>query len=148
LDGTLTLQFVQSVCLIGALSFTAIKMWRYGKQDKFDHYMRFMSIFLESTRLIVERPELQKLYDYSEKYRSLSSEQQARVHYCDLLIGLGEMVWLASRKRILAKDEWAYWRSWLNELFQKSPDFEFALDWCRDQYAREFIDELRTGRPS
>lgn len=150
-------QTIQSVGIVGGLMFaasglffTAYEVRQRRKQDRFDHYVRFLSTYAESIKLLVERPDLHALYEYSSEdclktYKELTPEEKSRAHYCDLLIALSEMVWLATEKNLVEKDEWEYWRSWLIDL-QGSRDFRWTLKWTQRDYAEEFIAELDPSR--
>jgi len=131
------------------LFFTAYEVRQRRKQDRFGHYVRFLSTYAESIKLLVEHRDLHALYEYSSEdclktYPELTPEEKSRAHYCDLLIALSEMVWLGTEEGLLAKDEWEYWRDWLIDL-HKSRDFRWTLKWTRQDYAEEFISQLNPG---
>ena len=136
---------VQAIGVIAALIFTGVQMRSQRREIQFRNYLDAISGFVDLARLMVEKSELHPLYDHSTtengRYKSLTSEQKARVHYCDAVIALGETLWYANQQKWLPPDEWKYWRDWLIDLNQ-SPDFKFALEWNFEDYDEHFIEEI------
>jgi hypothetical protein len=69
----------------------------------------------------------------------------ARVHYCASIIALCETVWLAGEEGWIAKDEWVYWKRWLDEL-KRSPEFRWTVLWLRSEYDEKFLALLRSNK--
>lgn len=112
---------VQSVAVTAALVFTAWETRRRSREHRFQSYVRGISDFLSLARLMVERPELQDLYEYSDQalrkaYEEMSPAERAKVHYCDTIIALCESVWLAAEEGHVAGDEWPFWERWAADL--------------------------------
>src|ERR1043165_277593 len=94
---------VQAVAVVAALFITTREVRSKGKELRFRNYLDSITGFVELARLMVEQPELQALYDYSDKeiegdYKSLTPAQKARVNYCDSIIALCETIWVANQK--------------------------------------------------
>jgi hypothetical protein len=108
---------------------------------------------MDLSKTMMERTELQEIGkaiygqhsddDLPCRFSELSSDQKARVIYCDLIIALCETVWVAHKKRWLPRDEWPYWRAWAH-LLTASPDFRWALKWAKagESYAKRFLQEI------
>ncbi len=138
---------IQSVGVIAALLFTGWEMHKRTREQKFASYVAGMSGFVDLARLMVEKPELQSLYEYSptdltKTYEQLSPDERAKVHYCDTLIALCETVWLAGREGWLAQDEWPFWQRWAKDL-NGSPYFRWTLAWVAGEYDGAFLAALR-----
>jgi hypothetical protein len=143
---------VQSIGVIAALLFTGWEMRTRAREQKYRNYLDAVSGFVNLASLMVERPSLQAIYEYSpndlaKTYEQLSPEERAQVNYCDAMIALCETVWVASEKGWLAEDEWLYWRSWAHEL-NGSPVFRWTLAWVRTDYDEGFVDELKAPAPN
>jgi len=109
-----TFQTIQSVCVVGGLMlagfglfFTAYEVRQRRKQDRFGHYVRFLSTYAESIKLLVEHRDLHALYEYSSEdclktYPELTPEEMAfwfrRVTGTGAFLGMlaGEAAILAS----------------------------------------------------
>jgi hypothetical protein len=140
---------IQSVAVVAALVFTGIEFRNRAREQRFRNYLDAISGFTQLGVLMIERPELHSIYEYSDRdiqgtYAELTPEQKARVHYCDTIIALGETVWLAGQEGWVSKDEWPYWQRWLQELKQ-SPDFRWTVRWLdgNREYDEDFLASLK-----
>jgi hypothetical protein len=145
-DPTCT-DILQTVAVVAALVFTGWEIRGRAHEQKFRNYLDGMSGFIDLARLMVEKPELHALYEYSSEdicktYEELSPEQKSRVHYCDTIIALCEPVWVASEQRWIAKDEWPHWINWIHDL-NGAPEFRWTLKWIEGEYDDEFVKALR-----
>ena len=142
------LNWAQTVGVLAALVFTGYELRRRTREQRFRNYLDHMEVFFDATKLLVENKELHSLYNYSitnipaSSYDELTPDQKSRVHYCDIVIGICETVWVADRERWIAKTEWPYVRDWIRQLGQ-SPDFRWTVDWVKEDYSAEFLDEVR-----
>jgi hypothetical protein len=133
---------LQTVAVVAALLFTGWEMRARRREQRFRNYLDAISGFVNLATLMVEKKELHAIYEYSDRdikktYDQLSSDEKARVHYCDTIIALCETVWLAAQEGWLSKDEWSYWKLWTDQL-NKSAEFRWTLDWVRGDYDEEF----------
>jgi len=147
IDWTMILSLIQSIGVITALFFTAYEIRRRRKEQQFRNYLDGISGFVDDTKLLIENTKLQGLYNYTTEnitqvYEDLTDAQRARVHYCDSIIARCETVWLASEKGWVAKDEWRYWRTWIQQL-GGSAEFRWTVDWVVDDYDEEFMKQVR-----
>jgi hypothetical protein len=139
---------VQSIGVIAALAFAGYELYQRNREQKFRNYLDYMGVFFDATKLLVENKDLHPLYSYSladlpaASYDELSPEQRSRVHYCDVVIGLCETVWVANQEGWLDKTEWPYTQMWLLQLGQ-SPDFRWTVDWVTGDYSEDFMREVR-----
>jgi len=144
LNAAVILNWVQTVGVLAALTFTGYQLYRRNREQRFRNYLDHMVSFFDATKLLVENKDLHPLYDYSwvdikaKSYERLTADQKARVHYCDILIGLFETVWVADRERWLAKTEWPYIKAWIRQLAE-SPDFRWTVEWVTDDYSEDFM---------
>ena len=138
---------IQSVGVIAALLFTGWEMHKRTREQRFQNYLTGMGGFFELARLMVEKPELHSLYEYSaadltKTYEQLSPDERAKVHYCDTVIALCETVWLAGHEGWLAEDEWPFWKEWAKDL-SGSPYFRWTVKWVEGEYDATFLAALR-----
>jgi hypothetical protein len=142
------LNWVQTIGVLAALTFTGYELYRRNREQRFRNYLDHMVIFFDATKLLVENKDLHPLYDYSwvdidaVSYEQLAPDQKARVHYCDVLIGLCETVWVANKEGWLDNTEWPYIKEWIRQLAQ-SPDFRWTVNWVTDDYSHDFMTEVR-----
>ncbi|HYU09141.1 MAG TPA: hypothetical protein VEK77_07170 [Gemmatimonadales bacterium] len=137
----------QTLAVLAALFFTGWEFRARAREQKFRNYLDGISGFVNLAAIMVEKAELQGLYDYTSEeltrnYQQLSAAQRARVHYCDTIIALCETVWLAANEKWLPADEWGYWKRWAHDL-NGSPEFRWTLRWVEEEYDKTFISELR-----
>ena len=140
---------LQTVAVVAALLFTAWEMRARVREQRFRNYLDAISGFLNLSNLIIEKPEIHALYEYSKQdltrtYEQMSSEEKTRVHYCDTLIALCETVWYASEEKWVPEDEWFYWKRWANDLCG-SPYFRWTLSWVEGEYDAKFLAALRSA---
>jgi hypothetical protein len=133
------------------LVFNAMQNRKRAKQLKFQNYLHAMSQFLDLSKMMVERPELHAIYDYSDQdltkpYKAFSPEEKSRIFYCDALLSVLETVWLAGEEGWLSKDEWPYWLNWARQLYQ-SADFRWNLQWNWDDYDNTFLHLVANDMP-
>ena len=138
---------IQTVAIVAALIFTGLEMRARRHEQKFRNYLDAISGFVSLAMLMVENQELHALYESSDRdikktYDQLSPNEKARVNYCDTIIALCETVWVATQEGWLPKDEWLYWKRWIDQL-KKSAEFRWTLDWVRGDYDDEFLNILR-----
>ena len=145
---------VQTVFLFAALLFTGFEFRARTREQRFRNYLDSISGFVQLGVLMIERPELHGLYNYSpinieSTYANLTPEQKARVHYCDTIIALCETVWVAGEEGWVSKDEWPYWQRWLDEL-KLSPEFRWTVDWLSGnrEYDEDFLASLKSAPPT
>jgi len=141
---------IQSIGVIAALLFTGWEMHRRTREQRFQNYLASISGFADLARLMVEKPELHSLYEYStvdltKTYEQLSSDERAKVHYCDAVIALCETVWLAGEQGWLSKDEWPFWKQWANDL-GGSPYFRWTAKWVAGEYDATFLAALMASQ--
>jgi hypothetical protein len=141
---------IQTVAIVLAILFTGLEIRAKRQQEKRRNYLDAISGFMNLETLMIERKELQALYEYSDKdikktYEQLSLDEKARVHYCDTIIALCETVWVAEQAGWLEKDEWPYWKRWTNQL-NKSAEFRWTLDWVRGDYDEDFLSDLAKNK--
>jgi len=139
---------LQSIGVIAALGFTGWEMRQRSREQKFQNYFASISAFVELARMMVEKPELQGLYTYSavdltKPYEEMSSDERSMVHYCDTVLALCETVWLATREKWLANDEWPFWQRWTRDL-NRSPYFRWTLAWVDGEYDPAFLATLQS----
>jgi len=139
---------LQTIGVITALLFTGWEMRARTREQRFRNYLDGIAGFVEFARLMVEKPQLHALYEYSAKelnktYEQLTVEEKARVHYCDSIIALCETVWLATEEGWLPKDEWLYWKRWAVDL-NGSREFRWTLKWVANEYDEQFLDQIKS----
>ncbi len=143
---TITLSLAQTVGVISALLFAGYEFRNHRQEQRFRNYLDSIAHSVDVAKLMVENADLHALYEYTteeltKSYGELYPAEKARVHYCDLIIALCETVWLAGREGWLSKDEWPYWKTWVDQL-QGSKDFRWTVRWVRDDYDPDFLAEL------
>jgi len=142
------LDVIQTIGVVAALVFAAWEIRARVREQRFRNYLDSISGFVDLGKLMVENPDLHALYEYStidwekKEYEELSPREKALVHYCDTIIALCETVWVAGIEGWVPKDEWPYWKRWTDQL-NNSPAFRWTLNWVQDDYAEEFIADLR-----
>jgi hypothetical protein len=140
---------LQTIAIVLALIFTAWEMRARTREQKFHTYMDAILNSVDLAKLMIEKPELHALYDYSatdwtkQEYGQLNSEEKALVHYCDTIIALCETVWLAGQQGWLSPDEWPYWKRWTDQL-DRSPAFRWTVSWVKEDYDEVFLSRLRS----
>ncbi len=139
---------LQSLGVIAALFFTGLEIRARTREQRFRNYLDGIAGFVQFARLMVEKPQLHALYQYSAKelnktYEQLTVEEKARVHYCDSIIALCETVWLATEEGWLPKDEWLYWKRWAVDL-NGSREFRWTLKWVANEYDEQFLDQMKS----
>ncbi|HOZ48365.1 MAG TPA: hypothetical protein PK468_17275 [Candidatus Hydrogenedentes bacterium] len=137
---------LQTVAVVAALVFTGWEIRARRREQRFRNYLDGMAGFVDLAKLMVEKPDLHGIYDYSDRnidgdYGGLTPEQRARVHYCDAVIAVCETIWLASEEGWLSNDEWPYWQEWAHQLMQSS-EFRWTLNWVKDDYDARFLATL------
>ena len=144
-------QLLANVAVLVGVIVAVGQLVQQTRQLRFRNYLSAVSGSADLARQMVERPELHDIYAYSGDdidgdYRALSTEQRARVHYCDALLSLCETVWYAGSDGWLPEDEWEYWRAWLKQL-NGCPEFRWALKWTEGDYDHDFIKSLDLAQP-
>ena len=84
------------------------------------------------------------------KYEEMSQDDKTLIHYCDTIIAVCETVWRACQEKWLHKDEWQYWRRWVQDI-SASPHFRWTLKWVAQterQYDERFLKDLMEIIPS
>jgi hypothetical protein len=153
MSGTGWTDILQGIGIVAALFFTGWEIRVRAREQKLRNYMDAISGSVDLAKLMVENPHLHALYEYSPgdwgkmTYDQLTSEEKARVLYCDLIVALCETVWLAAQEGFLSEDEWPYWQRWAHELNQ-APAFRWALNWVKDDYDPDFLSEMRLRAPT
>jgi hypothetical protein len=150
LSWTEIFQGMAVIIALAALLYSAWQNKRRAEQQKFQNYLHGMSEYLDLAKIMIERPELHSIYDYSSQdldrsYHCLSSEEKARVYYCNTIIALFETVWVANKKGWLSKDEWPYWLAWARQLNQ-SAEFRWTLEWVKGDYDGDFLQEIENSQ--
>ena len=152
----LALQILQTVGVIGALVFASWGFFARACELRFQNYLSAMSGFVDLQKMLIEKQELHSLYEYSEKdlekgkYEEMSQDEKTLIHYCDTIIAVCETVWRACQEKWLHKDEWQYWRDWLQDI-SASPHFRWTLKWVAQterQYDERFLKDLMEIIPS
>jgi hypothetical protein len=142
------LNAIQTIGVIGALGFTGFEVYRSNRAQRFRNYLDHMTVFFDATKLLVENKDLHALYEYSpvditaQSYDDLTADQKSRVHYCDILVGLCETVWVANQQRWLEDTEWPFIQNWIFQLGH-SADFRWTVDWVCEDYSDDFMREVR-----
>jgi len=146
MTGATAVDLIQTVGVIAALAFTGYEVYSRKAEQQFRNYLDGISGFRDLTRMIVEREELQCLYDYTatdycDPYKNLSDKKKTLVNFCDLIICLCESIWVAREKGWLPDDEWGYWDRWIRQL-TRSQDFRWAVRWNEGDYDESFMNYL------
>jgi hypothetical protein len=139
---------LQTLAVVGALIFTGWQIRAGVHEQKLQTYFYATSGSRNLSALMVENPELHAIYEYSQrnltkKYKEMSAEDKARIHYCDALIALFETVWVASQEEGAFEDEWEYWRRWAHGL-NGSPYFRWMLEEAKrhEEYDKIFLNDI------
>ncbi len=138
---------LQTVAVVAALFFTSWEIRARVREQRLRNYLDAIHGYIDLAKLMIEKPELHALYEYSSEeliktYEQLSSEEKMRVHYCDTIIALCETVWRANQEGWVSKNEWLYWRRWAHDLYS-SREFRWTLRWVEGDYDENFIAALR-----
>jgi hypothetical protein len=144
------IDIVQSIAVIGALSISAYETWARRREQRFHTYQVLSAEGGDLEKMLVVNPQLHALYDYSDKdieldYDELPEADKACVMYCTCILSLCERVWVATREKQVATIEWPYWAAWLAQLWQ-SKHFRWTIEWVKDNFDREFMDEVQATR--
>ena len=146
----LALQILQTVGVIGALVFAGWGFFARARELRFQNYLGAMSGFVDLQKMLIENPKLHSLYEYSEKdlekeaYDEMDEKERTLIHYCDTIIARCETVWRACKENWLHKDEWRYWRHWVQGI-SASPHFRWTLKWVartERQYDERFLKDM------
>ena len=65
LNAAAILNWVQTVGVLAALTFTGYQLYRRNREQRFRNYLDHMVTFFDATKLLVENKDLHPLYDYS-----------------------------------------------------------------------------------
>lgn len=112
----------------------------------YETYVQTILSLVDLEKLFIQHPEMQTLWEYDPSYKDLPQERRKVYHWCNLLIDIFEIVFIASplNRRWMSQDEWDGWDQFVEELMENSETFRLAWELNRDFYCekyRNYMDE-------
>jgi len=141
--------FIGTIVLVLTL---VVLIWQVKAQIralKQDAYQRCQSDYSSIIRLLVENPELTKIYDDLSKtgvagpsnWVRYSTDDKRLYNYLELNYELFERVYLLRLDKWIDDSTWAQWNTWLKEL-AKHPLFKDIYEDNRNMFDKRFQDYI------
>jgi len=125
--------------------------YRKSRRDKgYETYVQTILSLVDIEKLFIQHPEMQSLWTYDQSYKDLSKERRKIYHWCNMLIDVFEIVFIASplNRRWMSEDEWDGWDQYISELMEHSEDFRLAWKRNRDFYCEKFRNHMDEKMPT
>ncbi|MEM1540731.1 MAG: hypothetical protein QXJ07_05050 [Candidatus Bathyarchaeia archaeon] len=117
------------------------------RELKYNTYDRLMSDFTTISLYIIDHPRFKDMYvgkAEPKNWKKYSEEQKSLYYYFDSLLALFERVWIACKEmKIISKEDWKYWRRWLQELSENQIFKDTFWD-NRELYDDSFAKEVES----
>lgn len=141
------LQAIQAISVIVGIIAFYIEYRRSIRERGYHTYIETKTSLVDLEKLFIEHPEMQRLWEYDDKYKELSIERRKLYHYCSMLQEIFEVVFIASPhdRGWMAKEEWEGWEEFIKDLAKNSEEFRLAWILSRDMYAgkyRSYMDNI------
>jgi len=141
------LQIIQTLGIFSGIIAIYLEYRKSNRDRGYETYLRTALMYTELQRWMGEHPEIQEVFEYDQKYKSLSKPEKLRYDYCSNLLLIFEIIYRAHQKGWLERDEWESWEDLIEELGRKSTCFQET--WKNEGYLyskkfREFLDSLMT----
>jgi hypothetical protein len=136
----------QTIVITATLAVFIFQFRSQEKATKEASYQSLMGRYNDYIRMLVEKPELAKLLDFSEgdqspaaKPEKLSPEDEVISAYLLMGYGMFEEVYLLYKKKWIDEDNWEQWSAFLQRM-AKQPLFRRIHRGTRGTFDKEFQD--------
>lgn len=137
---------VANIGLVVSLFFLVYQILLQRKELKYSVYEKLMSDFSNISLLLVEHPELRKIYNGGNKPKNWDKyDDDEKTMYCyfDSLLGLFERVWVSYKEmRWLNREDWGQWKNWIRDLARNEIFVDVVND-NKELYDPSFINEVQ-----
>jgi hypothetical protein len=144
-DGiTLILDIVQTIVI--SLSFIVL-IWQLGQFNKnlrHSAMTRDFDYYVKVNEWLLNRPKIATmLYSKGSDFARLNRDKKDMYNFLALIFGFFEHMYFLRKEKIISRDQWEAWDSWLNSQIYSNSCFE--VFWHNEKYAfrppfRKYID--------
>ena len=108
-----------------------------------DASLRCESDYTSIVRLLIEKPELQKIYTdlYGDEWTSYSEDERLVYNYLQLMYDLFDRVFWLYEHGWTDRDTWQQWENWLRELARHPLFVDFHND-TRGNFPRSYQERV------
>src|SRR5271157_3604812 len=115
--------WLEALALLGTMLLILWQTWIHNNEQGYSAFLQAALQDVELERAMMQDEVLKKIYDGDPAYMGLDESQRKRWHFYNMQLIVGELVYLAHKRRWLKDPEWEGWRVYMSDLVRNGSEF-------------------------